>query len=44
MRSHLYVARDVGYISEDTFESLTENYAKTSNYISGLIKHVKTLD
>ena len=43
-RSHLYIARDVDYISADTFESLSENALKTSNYIRGLIKYVKTAD
>ena len=41
VRSHLYVAFDVGYISTDIFGEIAEQTMKCSNYIKGLIKYLK---
>ncbi len=43
VRSMLYLAHDLGYISTETFEELNVKAAEISKMISGLIKHLKAL-
>jgi four helix bundle protein len=42
VRSQLYVAFDVGYIDQDTFESLKSQSGDISRLIGGLIRHLRT--
>ena len=42
VQSHLYVALDQSYLSNEIFESLYAQAAKTSRIISGLIKYLGT--
>ncbi|MFA4839653.1 MAG: four helix bundle protein [Candidatus Neomarinimicrobiota bacterium] len=39
--SLLYVATDLGYISQSSFDSLSASVKEVSNKIGGLIKHIK---
>ena len=40
VQSHLYVAVDQGYLSQETFDSTYAQAGKTSKIISGLIKYL----
>lgn len=40
VQSHLYVAVDQGYLSQETFDSIYAQAGKTSKIISGLIKYL----
>lgn len=40
--SHLYVAFDLGYITESDFKVLTDDLEKISKSLSGFIKYLKT--
>lgn len=44
VKSHLYVAFDVGYINEETSQSLNNKIDETAKLISGLIKYLKQND
>ena len=41
VRSMLYLALEIGYISEDKFDSLSEQTIKISKMLSGLIKSLE---
>ena len=41
VKSHLYVAFDVGYINEETLQSLSGKIDETGKMLSGLIKYLK---
>ena len=43
LQNQLLVARDVGYISTDKFQTIAEQSIKVHKIISGLIKKTKTL-
>ena len=40
LRSHLYIAMDIGYISSSEFESLETDLTRISKSLSGLIKYL----
>jgi len=40
VRSQLYIALDQGYLSQDLFESLSNNAAEIGRLISGLMKYL----
>ncbi len=42
VQSHLYVALDVGYVSEEKFKNLYSQAGQTSKLISGLIKYLRS--
>lgn len=42
VQSHLYIAIDQGYISEDEFHDIYHQAEKTGKIISGLIKYLRT--
>lgn len=42
VQSHLYIAWDVGYISEEKFRTLYSQAGKSSKLISGLIKYLRS--
>ena len=42
VQSHLYVALDQKYISNDVFQDIYNQADKTSKIISGLIKYLRT--
>ena len=42
VQSHLYVAVDQGYLSEEVFDSIYAQAGKTSRILSGLIKYLRT--
>jgi len=42
VQSHLYVAVDQGYLSQEIFDSIYAQAGKTSRIISGLIKYLRT--
>ena len=42
VQSHLYVALDQGYLSQQVFESLYSQADKTGRIISGLITYLRT--
>ncbi len=42
VQSHLYIAWDVGYISEEKFKTLYSQAGKSSKLISGLIKYLRS--
>ena len=42
VRSHLYIAVDQGYLSNDLFESIYAQADKVGRIISGLIKYLRT--
>ena len=41
IQSHLYVAKDQNYISEDDFDHIYSNTIAIKNLISGLIRYLK---
>lgn len=41
LQSHLYVAIDLKYLSQDSFEAIYAQTGKTSRMISGLIKYLR---
>jgi len=43
VRSHLYVAMDLGYIDKGTFESMYDQADKVGRMISNLIKYLRSL-
>lgn len=43
LRSHLYVAIDLGYLHYDKFEELKEISINLSQHIAGFIKYLKNL-
>jgi len=43
VRSHLYVAMDLGYIDKGTFESIYDQADKVGRMISNLIKYLRSL-
>ncbi len=42
VQSHLYIALDQGYITQDAFDEIYEQANKTAMIISGLIKYLRT--
>jgi len=42
VQSHMYVALDQSYVSQDVFDEIYEQAGKTSRMISGLIKYLRT--
>jgi four helix bundle protein len=40
VRSHLFVAKDQGYLSNDLLDSLSQATARTSGMISNLMKYL----
>lgn len=40
VQSHLYIAVDQGYLSKETFESISKQADRTARIISGLIKYL----
>ena len=42
VQSHLYIARDVGYISNEQCGPLYDQAGKTAKRISGLIKYLRS--
>jgi len=40
VRTHLYLAKDLGYVSNDEFQQAVEFTAEISKMISGLIKYL----
>jgi four helix bundle protein len=42
VQSHLYIARDAGYISEEKFKAMYIQAGKSSKLISGLIKYLRS--
>ncbi len=42
VQSHLYIARDAGYISEEKFKAMYVQAGKSSKLISGLIKYLRS--
>ncbi|ALA59903.1 four helix bundle protein [Nitrospira moscoviensis] len=42
VQSHLYVAIDQKYLSQDSFDDIYAQVEKTSKIISGLIKYLRT--
>lgn len=42
VQSHLYVAIDQKYLSQDSFDDIYAQAEKTSKIISGLIKYLRT--
>ena len=43
VRSHLYVAMDLGYIDKGSFESIYDQADKVGRMISNLIKYLRSL-
>ena len=43
VRSHLYVAMDLGYIDKGTFESIYDQADKVGRMLSNLIKYLRSL-
>jgi len=43
LRSHLYVAIDVGYLQSGEFEELKEKSIDLSQHIAGFIKYLKNI-
>ncbi len=41
VRSHLYAALDIGYISNHLFEEITEQAKKTSSFIRAFYRYLK---
>ena len=41
VQSHIYVALDQSYVSQDAFDEIYEQTGKTSRMISGLIKYLR---
>lgn len=41
VQSHLYIALDVGYLSQDQFATLYDQAGKTAKLISGLIRYLR---
>ena len=41
VQSHMYVALDQAYVSQDAFDEIYEQAGKTSRMISGLIKYLR---
>jgi len=44
LRSHLFIAKDLGYINNSDFETLYNSAANVSKQISGFIEYLKTTD
>jgi len=42
LQSQLYIARDQGYLAQQSFDSIYNRAHKTSKIISGLIKYLRT--
>jgi four helix bundle protein len=42
VQSHMYVALDQGYVSQETFDEIFNQAEKTSRLISGLINYLRT--
>ncbi|HVN95380.1 MAG TPA: four helix bundle protein [Syntrophorhabdaceae bacterium] len=42
LQSHLYVARDQKYVSQELFQAIYDQADKTSRIISGLITYLRT--
>jgi four helix bundle protein len=42
VQSHLYIAIDQRYITQETFDTIYQQAAKTSRLISGLIRYLRT--
>jgi four helix bundle protein len=42
VQSHMYVALDQGYITQETFDGIYNQADKTSRLISGLINYLRT--
>lgn len=42
VQSHLYIARDAGYLAEEKFNALYSLSGKVSKLISGLIKYLRS--
>ena len=42
LQSHLYIARDQGYLAQQSFDSIYNRAHKTSKIISGHIKYLRT--
>jgi len=42
VQSHMYVALDQGYVSQETFDEIYNQAEKTSRLISGLINYLRT--
>lgn len=42
VRSHLFVALDVGYLSQDMFKQILEQTKKCSNYIKAFLKYLRS--
>jgi four helix bundle protein len=42
VQSHLYIARDAGYLSEEKFKTMYGQADKSSKLISGLIKYLRS--
>ncbi len=44
VRTQLYIARDLGYLSDDKFSDLIELSEETSRLISGFMKYLKSVN
>lgn len=44
VRSHLYVALDAGYFSDETFSSLTDTTVQINRMLTGLMKYLRDSD
>jgi four helix bundle protein len=42
VRSHLYVARDLGYIEKTEFDRIQQSGIEVSKAVFGFIKHLET--
>lgn len=44
LRSHIYIAKDIGYIDSDQFDILHYEIVQISKSLGGFIKYLKTTD
>jgi len=43
VQSHLYITRDLGYLSDEDFDRIYEMAGETAKLITGFIKYLKGL-